>query len=254
MIDIHSHILYDTDDGSENLDMTLDMIKNAIQDGTKKLIATPHYCLNYAEIPFYKVVKRVERLRQITKENNMDIELLYGQEVYMSKYIVEQYNENKIGTINDTKYMLVELPLREFESDTLDMMYELQLKGIKIILAHPERYVPVINNPYIINDYIKEGLLFQMNAGSICGQFGKKVEKTAEILLKNNIYSFIGSDAHDNIKRTTGLSKAINIIDKKKYIDTKLFFENAENMLKNKEIQHSSIILPKKKYFFWKNK
>ena len=254
MTDIHSHILFDIDDGSKNLDMTLDMIKNAVKDGTKKIVATPHYCINYAEVPFYEVVKRVENLRQIIKENQIDIELFYGQEVYMSKYIVEQYNENKIGTINDTKYMLVELPLREIENDTLDMIYELQIKGIKIILAHPERYVPVINNPYIINDYVKEGLFFQMNAGSICGQFGKKVEKTADILLKNNIYSFIGSDAHDNIKRTTGLSKAINTIDKKKYIDTKLFFENAENMLRDKEVQHPSIIVPKKKYFFWRSK
>lgn len=254
MIDIHSHILFDTDDGSKNLDMTLDMLKNAVQDGTKKIVATPHYCINYAEVPFGEIIKRVENLRQIIKENHIDLELFCGQEVYMSKYIVEQYEENKIGTINDTKYMLVELPLREFESDTLDMIYELQLKGIKIILAHPERYIPVINKPCVINDYVKEGLLFQMNAGSICGQFGKKVEKTAETLLKNNIYSFIGSDAHDNIKRTTGLSKAIKIIDKKKYINTKLFFENAENMLKDKEIQNPSIIIPKKKYFFWRNK
>ena len=254
MIDIHSHILFDTDDGAKNLDMTLDMLKNAVQDGTKKIVATPHYCINYAEVPFGEIIKRVENLRQIIKENHIDLELFCGQEVYMSKYIVEQYEENKIGTINDTKYMLVELPLREFESDTLDMIYELQLKGIKIILAHPERNIPVINNPCVINDYVREGLLFQMNAGSICGQFGKKVEKTAETLLKNNIYSFIGSDAHDNIKRTTGLSKAIKIIDKKKYINTKLFFENAEDMLKDKEIQNPSIITPKKKYFFWRNK
>jgi len=254
VIDIHSHILFDTDDGAKNLDMTLDMLKNAVQDGTKKIVATPHYCINYAEVPFGEIIKRVENLRQIIKENHIDLELFCGQEVYMSKYIVEQYEENKIGTINDTKYMLVELPLREFESDTLDMIYELQLKGIKIILAHPERYIPVINNPCVINDYVREGLLFQMNAGSICGQFGKKVEKTAETLLKNNIYSFIGSDAHDNIKRTTGLSKAIKIIDKKKYINTKLFFESAEDMLKDKEIQNPSIITPKKKYFFWRNK
>ena len=118
MIDIHSHILFDTDDGAKNLDMTLDMLKNAVQDGTKKIVATPHYCINYAEVPFGEIIKRVENLRQIIKENHIDLELFCGQEVYMSKYIVEQYEENKIGTINDTKYMLVELPLREFESDT----------------------------------------------------------------------------------------------------------------------------------------
>lgn len=115
--------------------------------------------------------------------------------------------EGKIGTLNDSKYMLIEFPMRKFDDNICDIIYELQVRNIIPIIAHPERYKPIIENPIYINKFINEGYLFQMNTGSIEGKFGSDVKKITEVLLENGIYNFIGSDAHDTKNRNTGLSK-----------------------------------------------
>ena len=90
--------------------------------------------------------------------------------------MLEYYNDNMIGTINNTKYMLIEFPMLEFNIDeVINTIYELQIRGITPIIAHPERYKQFIKKPSTINTFIKEGMLFQLNAGSITGAFGKDV-------------------------------------------------------------------------------
>lgn len=251
MIDIHSHILPGVDDGSQDIEMTLKMLREASKDGTKKIVATPHYCREYGYLEYSTVKTKVNELKSKVKEENIDIELFHGQEIYYEENILEWYNENKIGTINDTKYMLIELPLDKFDSyKAIDTIYELQIKGITPILAHPERYMPFKNNPESINDFIKEGFLFQMNAGSINGEFGKGAEKTSKIFLENRIYSFIGSDAHSDVTRTTKISDSISFINKKYEHYGEILSKNASLMLSNDIVNFNGNRLQKKKKFF----
>ena len=169
MIDIHSHILPGIDDGSKNINMTLHMIKMAVKSGTKDIVATPHFCRGYGETPYDEVKKLVKEFNKLAKGEGLDLNIHYGQEVYYSEQIIDDYKSGLIGTINDSRYMLIELPMRSFDSDTLEVIYELQVKGVIPILAHPERYRPIIEKPERINKFIKEGFLFQMNSGSIEG-------------------------------------------------------------------------------------
>jgi len=245
MIDIHSHILYGIDDGSKSLSMTLEMIKNAEKDGTSKLVATPHYCRGYGETEYCEVKNMLCNLKEIVKKEKINVELFHGQEVYYEKNILEFYDEGLIGTINDTMYMLIELPMNKFDSEPLDVIYELRIKGIVPILAHPERYIPFIKEPSKINDFIKEGFLFQVNSGSLTGQFGKQVKKTAQIFIDNNIYNFMGSDAHNDNNRVTGLSRAMKCVENKK-----LFEESSNKLLKNEEIKFIGECVKKKSKFF----
>lgn len=236
MIDIHSHIIPDIDDGSQSLEMTLEMLRNAEIDGTRTIIATPHFCRGYGEEEYSKVREKVSNLNEKCREAGINIDIKYGQEVYYSERILDDYKQGNIGTIDDTKYMLFELPMRKLDNDMFDIIYELQVMGIKLILAHPERYKFIIDKPSIINKFIEEGILFQMNAGSISGKFGKSVKKTAEILLKNGIYNFIGSDAHNDKKRITGISSGIIEAQKINKIYKYHFNESAEMMLNNDDV------------------
>ena len=208
MVDIHSHILAEIDDGSKDIKMTINMLKKAEKSGTTDIIATPHFMRGRFEVEYNEVLKKVEELKEISRENNIDINIYAGQEIYYNKNMLEYYNDNMIGTINNTKYMLIEFPMLEFNIDeVINTIYELQIRGITPIIAHPERYKPFIKKPSMINTFIKEGMLFQLNAGSITGAFGKDVKKTATKYLENNIYSFIGSDAHRDIGRDTDIIK-----------------------------------------------
>ncbi|MGL4773685.1 MAG: tyrosine-protein phosphatase, partial [Clostridium sp.] len=180
MVDLHSHILWGIDDGAKDREMTLQMLRQAKASGTKKIVATPHYLRDRYEVKYDELVARYDDVKKLIDEEKLDLEVFLAQEVYFADNILEMYNNKEIGTINGGKYMLVELPMREFSTtEVIDKLYELQVKGIEIIIAHPERYKPFVDNPGKINRFIEEGYLFQLNAGSIAGEFGKDVQKLA---------------------------------------------------------------------------
>ena len=189
MIDIHSHIISGIDDGSKNTEMTIKMLEMAEESGTTDIVATPHFMRGRFEVTYKEVIDEVENLKKLAKENSININIYSGQEVYYSRNILEYYNQRMIGTINNTRYMLIEFPMLEFNiEEAINTLYELQIRGIVPIIAHPERYKQFIKNPSQINLLIKEGMLFQVNAGSINGDFGRDVKKTSKILF---IYIYI---------------------------------------------------------------
>lgn len=247
MIDIHSHIINEIDDGSRSIEMTIDMLKKAEQSGTTDIIATPHFMRGRFEVEYRDVVKKVEELKDIAKENNININIYAGQEVYFSKNILNYYNDKMIGTINNTKYMLIEFPMLEFNIDeAINIIYELQIRGITPVIAHPERYRQFIKDPSLINALIKEGMLFQLNAGSIAGGFGKDVKKTATKYLEDNIYSFIGSDGHRDIGRNTDMTEALEVLGENKVNE---FINNGRLMLENKDVKFKGNLVKEKKKF-----
>lgn len=236
MIDIHSHIIPGIDDGSKNMEMTLEMLKNAEREGTREIVATPHYLLEYGEAKIEEVKVLVKELNSIITKEGINIKVYSGQEVYFTENILKDYLDGNIGTLNDSRYMLIEFNMNRFEENIFDIIYELQVRGITPIIAHPERYRSIIKNPVEINRFIDEGYLFQLDSGSLTGVFGKEVKKTAEVLLANGIYNFIGSDAHNIKNRNTGISEAIGLANDKKNGIEKVFEESSRKMLNNEKV------------------
>ena len=238
MIDIHSHIIPGVDDGSKNIKMTIEMLKNAELQGTNEIIATPHFCRGYAEVEYSDIVNLTKKINKLAEDEGINVKIHHGQEVYYSGHLIEDYKENIVGTLTNTNYLLFELPLQgHFEREILDTIYELQVMGVKPILAYPERYKFLKEKPELINEFIEEEVLFQMNAGSIKGDFGKEAKKTAEIFAKNGIYNFIGSDAHNNTSRKTGVKEGTTLAASKNKIYNNLFDDSAERLLENKIVR-----------------
>ena len=236
MIDIHSHVIPGIDDGSKNMEMTLEMLRNAERDGTKEIVATPHYLLEYGDSTIEEVKRLVEEINSIVNKERINIKIYSGQEVYFTENILKDYLDGNIGTLNDSRYMLIEFNMNRFEENIFDIIYELQVRGITPIIAHPERYRSIIKNPLEINSFIDEGYLFQLDSGSLTGVFGKEVKKTAEILLANGIYNFIGSDAHNIKSRNTGISEAASLANNKKNGIENIFKESSRKMLDNEKV------------------
>lgn len=215
MIDFHSHILHGVDDGSKDEDMTVDMLKLAKKSGTTGIVATPHFFRGRFQVPYEEIKKEVAKLKILAKEKDIDIEIYCGQEVYYNSRILESFQCGDIGTIENSRYMLIEFPLRNFSVDEVkNDIYELRLKGVAPIIAHPERYKKFIEAPELINKFIEEGFLFQLNTGSITGDFGSRVKKTAKLFIKHKIYSTFGSDGHRSQVRTTDMTAGIKAIEK----------------------------------------
>jgi protein-tyrosine phosphatase len=248
MVDIHSHIISGIDDGSKSETMSLEMLKISESCGVKAIVATPHFMKGRFNCEYADVKVEVNKLKALAKENNIEIDIYTGQEVYYSRNLASYYTDHLIGTINDTKYMLIELPMLDFNLDeVIDSIYELQIRDITPIIAHAERYKPFIKKSSLINRLIDEGYLFQLNTGSLTGQFGKDVKKTAELYLQNGIYSFIGSDGHRSKGRNTDISDFKNLIDQETLEE---FKENSYKMLQDEEVEFTGIKLKEKKNLF----
>ena len=248
IVDIHSHIIPGIDDGSKDMEMTLEMIRNAEKEGTKEMVATPHYLLEYGEATIIDVKNRVKEINVLLENEKIDVKIYSGQEVYFNEKIIEDYLEGNIGTINDSRYMLIEFPMDKFDENTFDILYELQVREIVPIIAHPERYKFFIEKPSLINEFINQEYLFQVNAGSIEGKFGQNVKKTADLFLTNNIYNFIGSDAHNIKSRNTGLKNAMDLIGKG--MNKNIFQDSSEKILKNMDIKFRGERIKGKKSIF----
>ena len=248
MVDIHSHIIWDIDDGSKSKEMTINMLKKAKIGGASKIVATPHFLPGRYEKTFNEVKEALERVKALAKEEEIDIEIYLGQEVYFTESILRDYEEGRISTINNSRYMLIEFNMKNFSiREVTETLYELQLKGITPIIAHPERYLKFIENEILINEFIKEGYLFQLNTGSLRGDFGKNVKRFAEKLVKNKVYSFIGSDGHRDEKRDTDMSIVKEVIKDKKYLD--YLNTSSEDLLENKEVHFIGTLIKKKSFF-----
>lgn len=247
MIDIHSHILPEIDDGSKSIEDTLEMLRNAEIEGTTDIVATPHYCIGYGEETYENVKNMVRNLNELLKKEHINIKVHYGQEVYYSERLLEDLKEGVIGTINSGRYLLIEFNMRDLEEELFDIMYELKIKGIIPIIAHPERYSYIQRHPSLINRFVEEGCLFQLNSGSIEGLHSKEAQKCAELLISKGVYSFIGSDAHNNKNRKTGIRKGIYEADNILKGYEEIFIDNGKKLLRDEEIFFEGELIEKKK-------
>ncbi len=230
IFDIHSHIIPNVDDGSSSLDESINMIKNAISAGCVKIMLTPHY----RDVKFETPVKRIKYVYDILNEkiekDNLDIDLLLGQEIYIKNLdsFKNYLEEGKIISLNNTNYYLLEFNYNS-EIDIGEVVYNASLLDKKIIIAHVERYNYI--NKDRIYDVIKQGALIQVNASSIVGRYGKKIKRKVLNYIKDGLVSFIASDCHEN--RDYDLSEAYDIVYKKfgYEITNYLFYQNANDLL-----------------------
>ena len=196
MIDVHSHILPNIDDGSRSIEETFNLIKEAKEAGFEGIVCTSHYMENYYETNRPEREVWINVIHENLENKNIDMNLYLGNEIYMSDNIIELLEDGKATTMNDTSYVLFELPMNAEPMNLYDMVYEMQQYKIVPILAHPERYSFVQTDPELIYDLIDKGVLMQANYGSIIGQYGKKAQMIVQKFLENNMIHMLGTDVH----------------------------------------------------------
>ena len=251
MIDFHSHILPGVDDGSASIEETMQLIKEARKVGFTKIISTSHYVEEQYEYNEATRKQFLEILNAGVKSLGEDVKLYLGSEIYASYDIVELLKEAKASSINNSRYVLFELPMQNELPNFKNIIYQLLANNYIPIIAHPERYSYVKENPNWLIEFIELGVLFQANYGSIIGIYGKQAQKTVKQLLKNNMIHFLGSDVH---RPKTIYTKIPEIMEElEKVIDAeqikKLSEINPSLVLENKVIYVDKPIKIKKS--FW---
>lgn len=252
MIDIHCHILPGIDDGAKDMQEALKMARIAQSEGIKTIINTSHYHPDFDHESIETVSKEAENFNKMLKENNIDLEVLTGRELYYSDDLLDQIAKSKTYTLNGSKYVLIEFSHVKFPKKLCDIIYEFKLKGYKPILAHVERYQEVQENPGIIYDAIQEGALVQVNASSMVHKSLGSLNSTCETLMRQNMVHFVGTDAHGAENRRPLIKDAYQHVCNKYKPATanKLFIENPKSVIDDEDIDTSKAIDPSEKKSF----
>lgn len=236
MVDIHNHLIYNVDDGSKSIEESLNIIKGLYCIGVTDLIITPHYIYQTKyNSSRSNNLKKLEELKKVLKKENININLYLGNEIYIDNELDKILEYGDISSLNNSKYLLIELPLGREYPDYLDIFKNLIDKGYKVILAHPERYSIVSSDFNVIYDLKNIGVLFQTNLGSSIKEYGKDSKKILKRLLKEDLVFCVGSDIHHE----TNYKKYLKAIKKYiKYSKNKNIFEkfnkNSLDIINNK--------------------
>lgn len=234
MIDFHSHILPNIDDGSTSVEDSVQLLKEASEAGFSKIISTSHYMRNYYEV-VEEDRKKILKGLQILDHN---IELFLGSEIYISHGIIDFLKDKKASTINGSKYVLFELPMNVKTMYAKETIYRLIENGYVPIIAHPERYKYIQEEVEYAQELADMGALFQSNYGSIIGMYGRNAEKTVKKMLKQDLIQFLGSDVHmvgQVYPKIPKILKKLNKIISSDKIE-ELTTKNPQLVLDNKDI------------------
>ena len=196
MIDVHSHILPGVDDGSRDIDETFKMIEEAAEAGFSDIFATSHYI--EGEYEFNKTDRKfiIDALTQKINEEGIDIKIHIGAEAYISNELPDLVQAGEVPTLGNSKYILFELPLKAKVMYTDAIINKLLQMKLVPIIAHPERYEMIQDDPNIAIDWVEEGALLQSNYGSIIGRYGSTAKEILFKLLDANAVHFLGTDSH----------------------------------------------------------
>lgn len=252
MIDLHCHLLPAVDDGPENLEESLDMVRYAISQGITHLLCTPHHNNGRYENEKQAVIEAVLALQTEIDQRKLPLTLLEGQEVRVTgELMADLENDRLLFTDLENTYLLLEFPTMDVPTYSENLFFELRTKGIVPVIVHPERNAIFREEPDLLLPYLEMGCLAQLTAPSIVGIFGKSIQKTAQLMVERNLVQMVASDAHGINKRTFYLKEAYEMLGKLYGQEkVKQMQQVAKDLVNGDPVNYPAVIESKKKKKF----
>jgi protein-tyrosine phosphatase len=199
LIDLHNHILPGVDDGAATLAESVDIARQFVSEGVTRVAATPH--LNperHAGVGAEQVRRKVDEVRTALADAGVPLDVVPGNELYLVPAAPEIAKRGDVSTLGESRYLLVELSLlasgRPLFFD--DTVFRLGLEEFGVILAHPERYSFVQRDISVLDEARDRGVILQLTAPALLGEYGREVRRVAEQLLRRGAYALAASDRH----------------------------------------------------------
>ncbi|MFC2100231.1 tyrosine-protein phosphatase [Bacteroidota bacterium] len=205
--DMHSHFIPNIDDGSQSFKDSVRYIKRLQEVGYKKIITTPHIMHDYYKNTPEIIAAGLENLIRAVENEGIDIQLEAAAEYLLDGGFEDLINEGKLLTFGE-QYLLIELSYFNAPANLKEIIFNLQISGYKVILAHPERYTYWFNNFKIYEELKDRNVFFQLNTISLSGYYSPIVKKMAEKLVDLKMIDFLGTDMH-NENYLDGLEKTL---------------------------------------------
>lgn len=231
MVDLHCHILPDMDDGARDVRESLAMAQLALERGTTQIVATPHSSTDGAEA----VNRAIEFLREQLQCIGLPLTIFSGMEIFADENTARLLQDGKLLTLGGSRYPLVEFAFECDERIPRRLLRQLVEAGYRPVVAHPERYIYIQQEPRLLNDWLDMGCLLQLNKGSFSGQFGPRCQALAFSLVARGYAGIIASDGHGFDRRTPTLDRTWDLIcqDFSPKAAEMLLQENPRRILRN---------------------
>lgn len=228
IIDIHTHILPQIDDGSQSVSETIQMIEIAMQMGIYTMIATPHTTASLSE-----VVKTKKEIDGIIQKKFPNFSLFLGQEILYDSNTIYNIKKGNILTLAESRYVLIEFFEQESFMNILNATKNIKQNNYTPILAHVERYQNINNDEKIL--LLKKcGCLLQVNFNSLL-QRHNRCNKQLKNYICSGIIDFLSTDMHNNKDRTPNIAKELKWLNKNinQTILSNIMYKNAINILQS---------------------
>lgn len=225
MIDIHHHLIYGVDDGSPDLQSSIDMAHRAVEDGITHIVCTPHASDQFP----HKATLIEARYAELKEKLSGVVKLSLACDFHLTAdNVVDAVTHPKRYSIDGNGYLLIELPSHVILPSMNETLFRLQAVGYTLIITHPERYPAVLRNPELLSEWMRRGCLVQVTAASLYGRFGKAEEAFANELLERDWIHFVATDAHHPVWRPPHLKQAYEYVTRQCGVQTaqRLFVSN----------------------------
>lgn len=254
MIDIHSHLLPCLDDGAQNVEQSINIIKQAIEQGITDIIATPHYNKSSLTTTKDDIDNSYNILKDELEAQSLNINIFLGNEINLRGDIIKSLKKSDFYTLAGSKYVLLEIDDNDVNKEIVNTLYEIKVMGFIPILAHFERCITAYYNLKLLNSIFKEEVLIQVNTDSIISNETNTQVQFAKFLLDNDLVSFVASDCHNVSTRPINLSKGFKHIKSKYGLKQaeKLFIINPRKLIDNLDIQYPEYQSKNKKHNLFK--
>ncbi len=253
MVDLHSHILHDMDDGAGSFEEAVRLCMLGNMNRINKIVATPHFnALGNIENFINQRDERLALLKEALRDKYIDVHLFPGAEVFVDDDIFFAKNLKDL-TINKSRYLLVEFNFFGLRfKNIVDYLKELTQMGIVPIIAHPERYEFFQKDYDAVNELASRGYLFQLNAGSLASRDGIEEFELAYEMAYKGIASFIGTDAHSLKYRPNDIREMLRIFpqDIDRVYMQRMLVNNPERVLNDEKIPMNKFMpIEKRRYY-----
>ena len=231
IVDIHCHILYGVDDGSDSAQTSRQILDSMAQQQITDVIVTPHYRRHMFAYPKEEIEESFRDLSHYAKSKG--IRLYIGCEYHVDHDIYHNLKGGRVHTLADTRYVLTEYSYSDDLSRIVEYTQELVMRGYQPVIAHAERCQVFQRKPKLIYEAIDAGAMIQLNAGSVLGREGWGVKRTARKLIDLEAADFIASDTHDLTERACHMAECRELISRKygENAAKRLFWDNARQIL-----------------------
>ena len=235
MIDIHSHIVFDVDDGPKTIEDSRALLEESYRQGVRTIISTSHRRKGMFETPEAKIEENFKQVQELAKEIADDLTILYGAEIYYTSDILDKLEQGKIPRLADSQYALIEFSMITPYKEIHTALSNVLRLGVTPVVAHIERYHCLENDEKKVRDLINMGCYTQINSSSVLkpklfGDTYKFMKKRAQFFLEKDLVHFVASDMHNLNPRPPYMQEAYQIISKKygKSHAEQLFRKNQE--------------------------